>query len=186
MSSTSITASGVLKALQTIGSQAASARVHAAHLRGRRKAFRAGRANGPRFAILVGRGGVRRRSTVSAASAGKRQRPRQNARCAIWRTSFCGSMPSASWSRGHAFPPDAPWQHEFEDAFPYDLTVDQASAIEDVKTDMETRRADGPADHRRCRLRQDRGRDACGIQGRDGRQTGRDPDADDGARIPAF
>jgi transcription-repair coupling factor (superfamily II helicase) len=40
--------------------------------------------------------------------------------------------------RGHAFPPDAPWQHEFEDAFPYDLTVDQAGAIEDVKTDMET------------------------------------------------
>jgi len=40
--------------------------------------------------------------------------------------------------RGHAFPPDAPWQHEFEDAFPYDLTTDQASAIEDVKKDMET------------------------------------------------
>ena len=40
--------------------------------------------------------------------------------------------------RGHAFPPDAPWQHEFEDAFPFDLTVDQATAIEDVKTDMET------------------------------------------------
>ncbi len=40
--------------------------------------------------------------------------------------------------RGHAFPPDAPWQHEFEDAFPYDLTVDQASAIEDVKSDMES------------------------------------------------
>lgn len=40
--------------------------------------------------------------------------------------------------RGHAFPPDAPWQHEFEDAFPYDLTADQASAIEEVKQDMET------------------------------------------------
>ncbi len=40
--------------------------------------------------------------------------------------------------RGHAFPPDAPWQHEFEDAFPFDLTADQATAIEDVKTDMET------------------------------------------------
>ena len=40
--------------------------------------------------------------------------------------------------RGHAFPPDAPWQHEFEDAFPYDLTVDQATAIADVKEDMET------------------------------------------------
>ncbi len=40
--------------------------------------------------------------------------------------------------RGHAFPPDAPWQHEFEDAFPYDLTTDQATAIEEVKDDMET------------------------------------------------
>jgi transcription-repair coupling factor (superfamily II helicase) len=40
--------------------------------------------------------------------------------------------------RGHAFPPDAPWQHEFEDAFPYDLTTDQASAIDEVKEDMET------------------------------------------------
>jgi transcription-repair coupling factor (superfamily II helicase) len=40
--------------------------------------------------------------------------------------------------RGYAFSPDAPWQHEFEDAFPYDLTVDQATAIEDVKGDMET------------------------------------------------
>jgi len=40
--------------------------------------------------------------------------------------------------RGHAFPPDAPWQHEFEDAFPYDLTEDQAAAIVDVKEDMET------------------------------------------------
>ena len=39
---------------------------------------------------------------------------------------------------GYAFSPDAPWQHEFEDAFPYDLTVDQATAIEDVKSDMET------------------------------------------------
>ena len=40
--------------------------------------------------------------------------------------------------RGHAFPPDAPWQHEFEDAFPFELTVDQASAIADVKGDMES------------------------------------------------
>lgn len=38
---------------------------------------------------------------------------------------------------GYAYSPDAPWQHEFEDAFPYELTVDQAGAIEDVKGDME-------------------------------------------------
>lgn len=42
--------------------------------------------------------------------------------------------------QGYAFSPDAPWQHEFEDAFPYDLTVDQAKAIEDVKGDMENAR----------------------------------------------
>ncbi|HKP69634.1 MAG TPA: CarD family transcriptional regulator, partial [Pyrinomonadaceae bacterium] len=42
--------------------------------------------------------------------------------------------------QGYAFSGDSPWQQEFEDAFPYDLTVDQASAIDDVKEDMETAR----------------------------------------------
>ncbi|HUR99368.1 MAG TPA: transcription-repair coupling factor [Pyrinomonadaceae bacterium] len=42
--------------------------------------------------------------------------------------------------QGYAFSSDTPWQQEFEDAFPYDLTVDQASAIEEVKEDMETAR----------------------------------------------
>jgi transcription-repair coupling factor (superfamily II helicase) len=39
---------------------------------------------------------------------------------------------------GFAFSADSPWQTEFEEAFPYQLTVDQAATIEDVKTDMET------------------------------------------------
>ena len=39
---------------------------------------------------------------------------------------------------GHAFPPDAPWQREFEEGFEYALTPDQETAIEDVKHDMET------------------------------------------------
>jgi transcription-repair coupling factor (superfamily II helicase) len=39
---------------------------------------------------------------------------------------------------GYAYSADTPWQIEFEDAFPYDLTPDQASAVEDLKTDMET------------------------------------------------
>jgi transcription-repair coupling factor (superfamily II helicase) len=38
---------------------------------------------------------------------------------------------------GHAFPEDGPWQREFEDAFEYDLTDDQESAVADVKRDME-------------------------------------------------
>ena len=40
--------------------------------------------------------------------------------------------------QGHSFPPDAPWQREFEEGFEYTLTPDQETAIEDVKNDMET------------------------------------------------
>lgn len=40
--------------------------------------------------------------------------------------------------QGFAFSADSPWQEEFEDAFPYQLTGDQAKAIEDVKDDMQT------------------------------------------------
>ncbi|MGZ8255568.1 MAG: transcription-repair coupling factor, partial [Burkholderiaceae bacterium] len=39
---------------------------------------------------------------------------------------------------GHSFAPDTHWQEEFEGAFPYDLTVDQQTAIEDIKRDMES------------------------------------------------
>ncbi len=38
---------------------------------------------------------------------------------------------------GHPFAPDTPWQHEVEDAFPYEETPDQAKAIEETKADME-------------------------------------------------
>jgi len=39
---------------------------------------------------------------------------------------------------GHAFSADTHWQEEFEGAFPYDLTSDQQTAIEDIKRDMES------------------------------------------------
>jgi transcription-repair coupling factor (superfamily II helicase) len=48
---------------------------------------------------------------------------------------------------GHAFAPDTHWQEEFEDAFPYELTADQATAIGDIKTDME---APTPMDRLLC------------------------------------
>ncbi len=38
---------------------------------------------------------------------------------------------------GYGFAPDAPWQHEFEDAFEFSETPDQATAIADIKRDME-------------------------------------------------
>ena len=39
---------------------------------------------------------------------------------------------------GHAFAGDTPWQGEVEEAFPYELTPDQAASIVDVKADMES------------------------------------------------
>ncbi|MBZ5558619.1 MAG: transcription-repair coupling factor [Acidobacteriia bacterium] len=39
---------------------------------------------------------------------------------------------------GHAFAPDSHWQQEFEDAFEYELTPDQKTAIRDIKGDMES------------------------------------------------
>ena len=38
------------------------------------------------------------------------------------------------------FPPDTPWQHEFEDSFLYDLTPGQYTSVRDVKRDMESDR----------------------------------------------
>lgn len=40
-------------------------------------------------------------------------------------------------SPGHAFSPDSPWQAEMEDAFGFTETVDQLTAITEVKGDME-------------------------------------------------
>jgi transcription-repair coupling factor (superfamily II helicase) len=39
---------------------------------------------------------------------------------------------------GHAFSADSHWQLEFEDAFEYELTPDQETAIADIKRDMES------------------------------------------------
>ncbi len=40
-------------------------------------------------------------------------------------------------AQGHAFPKDADWQREFEDAFEHQETEDQEQAIQDVKRDLE-------------------------------------------------
>lgn len=39
---------------------------------------------------------------------------------------------------GHAYPADTEWQREFEDAFEFNETEDQAAAISDVKNDMQS------------------------------------------------
>jgi transcription-repair coupling factor (superfamily II helicase) len=39
--------------------------------------------------------------------------------------------------KGHAFPADTAWQHDFEMSFPYQETDDQERAIDEVKADLE-------------------------------------------------
>ena len=46
-----------------------------------------------------------------------------------------------SEEKGHAFSPDTPWQKEFEDLFPYELTRDQEQSVREITADMESRRA---------------------------------------------
>ncbi len=41
---------------------------------------------------------------------------------------------------GYAFSKDTPWQREFEDVFPYELTQDQAQSVADIEKDMESER----------------------------------------------
>jgi len=48
---------------------------------------------------------------------------------------------------GHAFAADTHWQAEFDGAFPFDLTADQVTAIEDIKRDMESQ---APMDRLLC------------------------------------
>ena len=50
-------------------------------------------------------------------------------------------------AQGHAFPSDSEWIKEFEDAFEFTETEDQAQAIQDVKADMESSR---PMDRLLC------------------------------------
>jgi transcription-repair coupling factor (superfamily II helicase) len=49
--------------------------------------------------------------------------------------------------QGFSFSKDSPWQFDFEDAFEFEETEDQAAAIEDLKRDMESRR---PMDRLLC------------------------------------
>jgi transcription-repair coupling factor (superfamily II helicase) len=52
-----------------------------------------------------------------------------------------------SQQEGFSYPPDMPWQEELEDSFPYQPTIDQLKAVQDVKRDMES---DRPMDRLVC------------------------------------
>jgi transcription-repair coupling factor (superfamily II helicase) len=52
-----------------------------------------------------------------------------------------------SQQTGFTYPLDSPWQEEMEDSFPYQPTIDQLKAAQDVKRDMES---DRPMDRLVC------------------------------------
>ena len=45
-----------------------------------------------------------------------------------------------SQHHGYAFGPDTPWQQQFEDQFPYELTPDQEQSVKEITRDMESDR----------------------------------------------
>ena len=45
-----------------------------------------------------------------------------------------------SQATGYAFSPDTPWQRQFEDMFPYELTPDQEQSVAEITADMESAR----------------------------------------------
>ena len=73
---------------------------------------------------------------------------------------------------GFGFGEDTPYQQEFEEMFPYDETVDQLRAIQEIKEDMQTPRPMDRLAMRGCRLREDGGCHSGGIQGGYRRQAG--------------
>ena len=87
---------------------------------------------------------------------------------------------------GHAFGPDTPWQARARGRLP--ARRDRRSAHGDRRGEGRhgAAQADGPADLRRRRVRQDRDRGSRGVQGRDGRQAGGGARADDAARRAAL
>jgi len=49
--------------------------------------------------------------------------------------------------KGYIYPEDGPWQNELEESFPYQPTPDQITAVEEIKSDMES---DKPMDRLVC------------------------------------
>ncbi len=82
-------------------------------------------------------------------------------------------------------PPDGLYG-EFSARFPYEETDDQQTAIDTRARRPLRRPADGPADLRRCRLRQDRSGAARRLRRGDGRLAGGRRRADHAARAPAL
>jgi len=82
----------------------------------------------------------RRRPQLHRLGGGRWDRQKEAAEQAIMdmSASLLETQAAREMLRGHAFPPDDKWMHEFEASFPFEETPDQARAITEVKQDMES------------------------------------------------
>ena len=89
-------------------------------------------------------------------------------------------------TRGRSYPLNVDEYNSFAANFPFEETPDQERTIHSVIDDLAALTADGSRGLRRCRLWQNRGRDARRLCGRQQRQTGGDTGADHPARAAAL
>ena len=82
----------------------------------------------------------RRNPPLSELGDGKWAKARKNAEQAVFH--YAGRLLALQAEReickGTSFPPDSRWVQEFEDAFPYEETPDQLTAVAETKRDMES------------------------------------------------
>ena len=76
-------------------------------------------------------------SIAWVARRGLRVRRASANRWKTWRTSCSLLYAQRKTAEGFAFSPDGNWQREFEDAFEFEETPDQLTAIRDIKRDLE-------------------------------------------------
>lgn len=97
----------------------------------------------------VGPGGARTAPALAKLRGSNWEKQKKAAQEGVWE--LAAEMLELQAAResleGVAFPPDGPWQRDFESLFPYRETDDQLAAIEAIKRDMERPR---PMDRLLC------------------------------------
>ena len=117
---------------------------------------------------VEGRAGQAGRHVLAA----KTKTAGQGARCSRWPPSCSGSTPRGRRTRASSFTEPDRYFRQFEADFEFDETPDQAEGHRGRARRHAEARADGPAGLRRRGLREDRGGDARGVQGRARPQAG--------------
>ena len=77
---------------------------------------------------------------VNSLSGGEWQKQKSRVKASLKKLAFnlVELYAAREATPGHAFAPDGPWAAQFNDGVPYELTPDQAKAVDDIRRDMES------------------------------------------------